>query len=101
MCDAPTLLYSLVALGLGDDPRVRRAAEHLVSTVDGNGWRCVAAPELGRFRGPGRKDDPCPIANVYALKALAQMPEWVDSSAARAGTEMLLFNCLIPLWADL
>ena len=74
-CDAPTLLYSLIAMGLGSDPHVKRAVNHLVGLVDENGWRCVVAPELGKFRGPGRKADPCPIANVYALKALAQVPE--------------------------
>ncbi len=89
-CDAPTLLYALLALGLADDPRVRRAVDHLVSLVSDNGWRCVCAPELGRFRGPGRKADPCPVANVYALKALAQAPELLDSPAAHAGAEMLL-----------
>jgi hypothetical protein len=47
-------------------------------------------PEVGKFRGPGRKDDPCPIANVYALKALAQVPELVDSPATRTGAKMLL-----------
>jgi hypothetical protein len=75
---------------LGDEPRVQCAAEHLARTVDENGWQCIASPDLGRFRGPGRKDDPCPIANVYALKALAQLPEWVDSAATRTGIEMLL-----------
>lgn len=89
-CDAPTLLYALLAMGPGGDPRVQRAVEHLVSLVDGNGWRCSGGPEVGRFRGPGRKDDPCPIANVYALKALALVPELADSSAVRAGAEMLL-----------
>lgn len=89
-CDAPTLLYSLLAFGLGSDPRVQKAAEHLVSLVDENGWRCVVAPELGRFRGPGRKEDPCPIATVYALKAIAQVPDLLDSRATRAGTGMLL-----------
>ena len=91
-CDAPTLLYALLSLGLGDDARVQRAVEHLVGRIDENGWRCVAAPELGRFRGPGRKDDPCPIANVLALKALAQVPELVDSPATRTGAEMLLWH---------
>ena len=90
LCDAPTLVYALLAMGLGNDPRVGRAVDHLVSLVEENGWRCVAAPELGRFRGPGRKTDPCPIANVYALKALAQAPERPDSPAAHAGAEMLL-----------
>ncbi len=83
-CDAPTLLYSLLTMGLENDPRVQQAAHHLSALVDENGWRCVVAPELGKFRGPGRKADPCPIANVYALKALAQFPAELtlaDSSA--------------------
>ena len=90
VCDAPTLLYALLALGLGDDPRVRGAVDHLVGLVDDNGWRCRAASELGTFKGPGRREDPCPIANVYALKALSQVPQLLDSPAAHAGAEMLL-----------
>lgn len=92
LCDAPTLLYSLAAMGLADDQRVRQAVKHLTSLVDDNGWRCVAAPELGKFRGPGRKSDPCPIANVYALKALVQVPDLQNSPAARKGAEMLLWH---------
>ncbi len=89
LCDAPTLTYALLALGLGSDERVRRAVDHLVSLVDDNGWRCKVAPEQD-FRGPGRKDDPCPIVNVYALKALSLVPDLLDSPATRAGAEMLL-----------
>jgi len=98
LCDAPTLLYVLLAMGaqstsaIGDDERVRRAVDHLVGAVDDNGWRCVAAPELGRFKGPGRKADPCPIVNVYALKALSLVPELRDSDAVRKGAEMLLWH---------
>ncbi len=97
LCDAPTLLYALLAMDAGTDEIVRPAVEHLVNLVDENGWRCVAAPELGKFRGPGRKADPCPIANLLALKALAQAssrgaPEHLDSSAARVGAEMLLWH---------
>ena len=104
LCDAPALLYGLVAVGargaasaLGDDERVQRAVEHLVDLVEENGYRCVTAPELGRFRGPGRKSDPCPIANVLVLKALAEasaqgMPVSLDSPAARTGAEMLLWH---------
>jgi hypothetical protein len=96
-CDAPTLLYVLLSTGLGDSAsakragvHVQRAIDHLVNLVDDNGWRCSAAPELGKFKGPGRRDDACPIANVYALKALSHVPELLDSPAARAGAEMLL-----------
>ena len=97
LCDAPTLLYALLAMGLGDDPRVQQAVDHLTGVLDDNGWRCVAAPELGKFKGPGRKSDPCPIVNVYALKALAQAtaqgrPDLLDSPASRAGTEMLRWH---------
>jgi hypothetical protein len=90
LCDSPTLLYALIAMGLGNDSRVQQAVGHLVEVIDDNGWHCVAAPELGKFRGPGRRVDPCPIVNVYALKVLARLPELVDSPAARTGAEMLL-----------
>ena len=89
-CDAPTLLYALLSMGLGHDGRMRQATEHLVGLVEENGWRCGADARLGRFRGPGRKDDPCPIVNVYALKALYLLPDRLDSPATQAGAEMLL-----------
>ena len=89
-CDAPTLLYVLLAMGLQEDRRVQRAVAHLTGLVQENGWRCVVAPELGKFRGPGRKADPCPIVNVYALKALSLAPEQRTGPAARTGAEMLL-----------
>jgi hypothetical protein len=90
LCDAPTLLYTLLAFGLGNDARARRAAGHLAGLVEENGWRCTAAPELGKFRGPGRKSDPCPIANVVALKALSLVPQYLDGPATRTGAAMLL-----------
>jgi len=93
-CDAPTLLYALLAFGLtqDEDERIQRAVNHLVNLAEDNGWRCKAAPELGDFKGPGNREDPCPIANVYALKALSQAPELIDSPATRAGVEALLWH---------
>jgi hypothetical protein len=89
-CDTPTLLYSLLAFGLHDHPAVQRAAAHLKGLVDENGWRCKAAPELGKFKGPGKRSDPCPITNVYALKALSMLPDRMDSPATRLGIEAIL-----------
>ncbi len=89
-CDAPTLTYTLLAMGLEDDARVQQAVDHLMSQMQENGWRCTVAPELGGFYGPGRRDAPCPIANVYALKVLSFRSEWLNSEAARRGTEVLL-----------
>ncbi|MDW7755479.1 MAG: hypothetical protein SCH68_09965 [Brevefilum sp.] len=90
LCDSPTLLYALLAMNLGDDPYVQDAVAHLVSLVDENGWRCKGSPDLGKFKGPGRREDPCPIVNVYALKVLAQLPEHTAVGPVRAGVEMLL-----------
>jgi len=89
-CDAPTLLYALLSMGMGADQRLQAAIHQLVGLVQDNGWRCAVALELGKFHGPGRKADPCPIANVYALKALSLVPELLDSPATRLGTDMLL-----------
>jgi hypothetical protein len=87
LCDAPTILYALLALGLGENEAVRRAVHHLAGLIRDNGWPC--ASQTG-FRGPGRKDDPCPLANLLALKALAHVPEMRDSEATHIGAEMLL-----------
>lgn len=89
-CDAPTLLYILLQMGLGGYPAVQRAVGHLISLPAENGYRCSAAASLGKFRGPGRKGDPCPIANVYALKALSLLPDAAVIPAAQRAAEMLL-----------
>jgi hypothetical protein len=94
LCDAPVTLFGLLKLGLGDDPRVRKSVQHLMGLVRENGWPCAVSPELGKWRGPGRKDDPCPYANLVMLKALAQT-EWNDSPATRAGAETAL-----SLWTE-
>jgi hypothetical protein len=89
-CDMPALLYALLAFGLHDEHSVQRAVNHLLSLTADNGWRCAAAPAMGKFKGPGRRSDPCPIATVYALKALGQIPALLDDPAVHCGAEMLL-----------
>ncbi|MGE5549273.1 MAG: hypothetical protein ACM3ZC_01920 [Bacteroidota bacterium] len=88
LCDAPLLLYALARFGLGDDPGVKAAAAHLSGLVRENGWPC--AGDLGKFRGPGRKDDPCPYANLAMLKALSALPVRRDGPEARIGAETQL-----------
>ena len=97
-CDAPLLLHALLAHAQpgGHAPaqvvraKSEQAVRHLASLVEDNGWRCRGSAQIGKFRGPGRKSDPCPIANLYALKALSQAPEMLDSPAAKAGVQMIL-----------
>jgi hypothetical protein len=90
LCDFPTTLYALFKLGLGDDTRVELAANHLSGLIRENGWPCAAASALGKFRGPGRAVDPCPYANLVALKALAQTDARRASQACATATETLL-----------
>ncbi len=92
LCDAPTLLYSLISFSQPDYGAFNAGLSHLTGLVQENGWRCSASPDLGKFRGPGRREDPCPIANVYALKALALVPEYSDSAATRIGAETILYH---------
>jgi len=89
LCDAPSIVYALAKLGV-KDRRVKAAARHLASLIRDNGWPCAAAPEVGKFHGPGRRSDPCPYANLITLKALAQTHEWHDGDVCHLGAEMLL-----------
>jgi hypothetical protein len=90
LCDAPVVLYSLVKLGLSDHPQVQRASRYLAGLIQENGWPCMVAPELGKFKGPGRRSDPCPYANLVMLKVLGLLPAWRDHEVSHKGAEVLL-----------
>lgn len=95
LCDAPLTVYALAKFGLEDQPALKAAIEHLVGLVRDNGWPCAVSKELGKFRGPGRKDEPCPFANLAMLKALSAMDALRDSPACHTGAETLL-----TLWSE-
>jgi hypothetical protein len=90
LCDAPLLLYALVKFGMGDDARVQKGIRYLIDLVRGNGWPCVVSKELGNWRGPGRKEDPCPYATLAMLKLLSTTDELINSPASHQGVEALL-----------
>jgi hypothetical protein len=90
LCDAPVIVSSLIQLGMQDDPRVQIAVEYLNALVRENGWPCAVSPELGKFRGPGRKEDPCPYATLVMLQVLAHVPGLQKSKSANIGVETLL-----------
>ena len=93
LCDAPSIVYALAKLGV-NERRVKIAAKHLTSLLRDNGWPCAATSDVGKFRGPGRKTDPCPYATLITLKAVSQLREWHDDEVCHAGAEALL-----QLWA--
>ncbi|MBN1305368.1 MAG: hypothetical protein JXA13_13100 [Anaerolineales bacterium] len=89
LCDSPSILYALKKMGVMNS-RLNSAADFLAGLIRDNGWACTAAPELNNFKGPGRRDDPCPYANLISLKALAQFPEWKESHVCRTGADSIL-----------
>jgi len=92
-CDAPLVVYALARLSLAGEPEVKAAANHLTGLVRDNGWPCAASPLFGgKFKGPGRREDPCPYANLVMLKALSALPGGIEEPAAKAGIEALLNN---------
>jgi hypothetical protein len=92
LCDAPLVVWTLCQLGRGDDPRVGRAVDHLAALRRDNGWPCATDPAVN-FRGPGRKADPCPYANLLVLKALAAygVDHPVDEVLSETGIASLLW----------
>ncbi len=95
LCDAPLIVYALTNFGLGDTPEVKAAVTYLTGLVRENGWPCAVSKELGKFRGPGRKDDPCPFATLAMLKALSVGEGNRDDSACHLGAETIL-----ALWKE-
>jgi hypothetical protein len=93
LCDAPVIIYSIAKFGYDKDVRVQNAVKYLAGLVHENGWHCVVSKELGKFRGPGRKEDPCPYATLAMLKMLSQFDDWQQSKEAHTGAE-----CLLDLW---
>ena len=92
LCDAPVVLYILKAMQAPFLAAIGDSLMHLLSRVTEHGWGCGASPVYGNFRGPGRSGDPCPFANLVALKALTQFPEYHASVAAQQGVDVLLWH---------
>lgn len=90
LCDAPILVSALVKMGLGEDKRVQIAVQYLDGLVRDNGFPCAVSPELGKFRGPGRKEDSCPFATLAMLKLISRVPELREGKSAQIGVETLL-----------
>ena len=95
LCDAPLIVNALVKFGYKDHDALKAEVEHLARLLRENGWPCAVSKELGKWRGPGRKDAPCPYANLVMLKALSEISALRDSAACHTGAETLL-----SLWSE-
>ena len=94
LSDAPVLMYALIKLNKSEitDP-IRKGLDHIAKIVSTNGWHCLASENLGKFRGPGRKEDPCPYATMFALKMLSLTDRDEYKSEKSIG-----INTILDLW---
>ena len=90
LCDAPLLLLALLKAGMDYTEFIKPGIDHLISLSRENGFPCSVSPELGKFRGPGRKDDCCPYATLIMADLLSYIPEYHDSPVAVSSIEALL-----------
>ena len=90
LCDAPLLLLALLKMGVDYRQYIKPGVDHLVSLFHDNGFPCAVSPELGKFRGPGKKDDPCPYATLIMTDLLSYIPEYRDSPVATSSVKVLL-----------
>ena len=90
LCDAPLILYILKKLGYSEINRIKKGVEFLLGLQCDNGWPCKVSTDLGKFRGPGRKDDPCPYATLLIMKLISLFDEYHDLPQAINGAEVLL-----------
>jgi len=90
LCDAPLLLLALLKSGKDYHEYIKPGVDHLVSLCRDNGFPCAVSPELGGFRGPGKKDDCCPYATLIMADLLSYIPEYSNSQVAGSSVKALL-----------
>jgi len=93
LCDAPINVYSVAKMGLHNDPIILKAKDFLIKIGKDFGYPCTASKELGKFRGPGKKDDPCPYATMIMLKLISLYSSDKESNYANDS-----INSLLTIW---
>lgn len=90
LCDAPLLLLALLKAGADYQKYIKPGVDYLVSFSLDNGFPCAVSPELGKFRGPGKKSDCCPYATLIMADLLSYIPEYRNSPTAETSVKSLL-----------
>ncbi|HPY88479.1 MAG TPA: hypothetical protein PLG34_10915 [Spirochaetota bacterium] len=90
LCDAPLLLLALLKAGADYHKYIKPGVDYLASLCRDNGFPCAVSPELGKFRGPGKKDDCCPYATLIMADLMSHIPEYRDSRVAAFSVKALL-----------
>lgn len=95
LCDAPLLLLALAKAGVDYDTYIREGVDYLASLYQEQGFPCFVSAELGKFRGPGRKGDCCPYANLIMLKLYSEITDYQESNISSN-----IIDVLLSLWEN-
>lgn len=90
LCDAPSLMTALAMAGVDYEKHIRQGFGSLTALFRDGKFHCEVSQELGTFRGPGRKDDPCPYATLLMLRLFAAVPGGENHPQARSSVETIL-----------
>jgi len=90
LCDAPLIMYSLVKFKVDYNLYLKNGVDFLFSLAKDYGWPCKCSEQLGKFRGPGKKDDPCPYATLIMLKLASVIEDYKDCQTTKNGIEVIL-----------
>jgi len=93
LCDAPNTLYAMIKM-LVKDSKINRAVHYLADKIDSFGFGCHVSGSLGKWRGPGKKTDPCPYATLIMLKLLITHKNGFDKEID------ICSNVLFDLWEN-
>jgi hypothetical protein len=95
LCDAPLLLMALCKAGVDYPAHIEQGVKYLLSFKNENGFPCVSSSELGKWRGPGKKEDCCPYATLIMLKLMNEIPSY-KTNPLRIETALNLLD----LWGN-
>jgi hypothetical protein len=95
LCDAPLLLMALCKAGVDYPSHIEQGVKYLLSFKNENGFPCVSSSELGKWRGPGKKEDCCPYATLIMLKLMNEIPAY-EANPLRLETA----QNLLDLWEN-
>ena len=90
LCDAPLLLMALLEAKVDYQQHIKQGVDFLVALNQPQGFPCSVSEEFGKFRGPGRKSDPCPNATLIMLNLLSSIDEFHDSDIVANSIETIL-----------
>ncbi len=95
LCDAPLLHLALVKTGVDYENHIRQGVDYLTSLFKEQAFPCSVSEQFGKFRGPGRKDDCCPYANLIMLKLYSELPAFKDSEITKS-----IIETILSLWEN-